>query len=77
MRKTPLGARILTAMAVAGEPVSRAEAEALFEINAAAAERSDDGQFDDLFEGHRASCGLCVGLAGAVADHCACARYRH
>src|SRR5882762_5663715 len=42
-------ARILTAMAVAGEPVSRAEAEALFEINAAAAERSDDGQFDDLF----------------------------
>jgi hypothetical protein len=42
-------ARILTAMAVADQPVSRAEAEALFEINAAAAERSDDGQFDDLF----------------------------
>ena len=31
------------------EPVSRAEAEALFEINAAATERSDNGQFDDLF----------------------------
>ncbi len=42
-------ARILTATAVADEPVSRAEAEALFEINAAAAERSDNGQFDDLF----------------------------
>ena len=42
-------ARILTAMAVADQPVSRAEAEALFEINAAATERSDDGQFDDLF----------------------------
>jgi hypothetical protein len=42
-------ARILTTMAKADEPVSRAEAEALFEINAAAAERSDDGLFDDLF----------------------------
>jgi hypothetical protein len=42
-------ARILTATAVADEPVSRAEAEALFEINAAATERSDNGQFDDLF----------------------------
>src|SRR5258705_8108070 len=42
-------ARILTATAVADEPVSRAEAEALFEINAAAGERSDNGQFDDLF----------------------------
>src|SRR5712675_2833371 len=42
-------ARILTAMAVPDEPVSRAEAEALFEINAAATERSDNGQFDDLF----------------------------
>jgi hypothetical protein len=42
-------ARILTAMAVADEPVSRAEAEALFEINAAASERSDHGRFDDLF----------------------------
>jgi hypothetical protein len=42
-------ARILTAKAVVDQPVSRAEAEALFEINAAASERSDNGQFDDLF----------------------------
>src|SRR5438477_13068512 len=41
-------ARILTAAAVEAQPVSRAEAEALFEINDAATERSDDGQFDDL-----------------------------
>jgi hypothetical protein len=41
--------RILTAAAVVHQPVSRAEAEALFEINDAAAERSDDGRFDDLF----------------------------
>jgi hypothetical protein len=41
--------RILTASAVVHQPVSRAEAEALFEINDAATERSDDGQFDDLF----------------------------
>lgn len=41
--------RILTATAVAHEPVSRAEAEALFEINDAASERTDDGRFDDLF----------------------------
>src|SRR6202795_176838 len=39
--------RILTAVAVADRPVSRAETEVLFEINAAAAERSDNGQFDD------------------------------
>jgi hypothetical protein len=42
-------ARILTAIAVADEPVSRAEADVLFEISAAASERSDNGQFDDLF----------------------------
>jgi hypothetical protein len=42
-------ARILTAAAVEAQPVSRAEAETLFEINDAAAERSDDGLFDDLF----------------------------
>jgi hypothetical protein len=53
-------ARILTAAAVAHEPVSRAEAEALFEINDAAAERSDDGRFDDL-------------LAKAVVHHAASA----
>ncbi|HEX7882280.1 MAG TPA: hypothetical protein VF499_06050 [Afipia sp.] len=42
-------ARILTAVANTNEPVSRAEAETLFEINKAATERSDDGRFDDLF----------------------------
>src|SRR5260221_6733822 len=51
-------ARILTASAVEHQPVSRAEAEALFEISDAAAERSDDGRFDDL-------------LAKAVAHHTA------
>ena len=53
-----LCARILTATAVAHQPVSRAEAEALFEIAQAATERSDDGRFDDL-------------LAKAVAHHAA------
>src|SRR5246127_5730535 len=41
-------ARILTASAVEHQPVSRAEAEALFAINDAASERSDGGRFDDL-----------------------------
>jgi hypothetical protein len=50
--------RILTAAAVDHEPVSRAEAEALFEIDEAAAERSDDGRFEDL-------------LAKAVVHHAA------
>src|SRR6201986_228775 len=40
--------RILTASAVAHQPVSRAEAEAWFEIDGAAAERNDSGRFDDL-----------------------------
>ncbi|MDN4988863.1 hypothetical protein QY049_37590 [Bradyrhizobium sp. WYCCWR 13022] len=40
--------RILTAAAVNDQPVSRAEAEALFEINEAATERADGGRFDDL-----------------------------
>jgi hypothetical protein len=53
-----LCARILTANAVEHQPVSRAEAEALFEINDAATERTDDGRFDDL-------------LAKAVAHHAA------
>jgi hypothetical protein len=53
-------ARILTAAAVEHQPVSRAEAEALFEINDAAGERSDDGRFDDL-------------LAKAVVHHAASA----
>jgi hypothetical protein len=51
-------ARILTAAAVEHQPVSRAEAEALFEIADAAAERSDNGRFDDL-------------LAKAVVHHAA------
>src|SRR6201988_3330502 len=51
-------ARILTAAAVEHQPVSRAEAEALFEINDAATERSDAGRFDDL-------------LAKAVVHHAA------
>jgi len=51
-------ARILTASAVENQPVSRAEAEALFAINDAAAERSDQGRFDDL-------------LAKAIAHHAA------
>ena len=42
-------ARILTAAGIATEPVSRAEAETMFAINEAAAERSDGGLFDDLF----------------------------
>ena len=53
-------ARILTAAAVEHQPVSRAEAEALFEINEAATERSDGGRFDDL-------------LAKAIAHHAASA----
>jgi len=51
-------ARILTAAAVEHQPVSRAEAEALFEINEAATERTDGGRFDDL-------------LAKAIAHHAA------
>ena len=51
-------ARILTASAVAHQPVSRAEAEALFAIDNAATERSDEGRFDDL-------------LAKAIAHHAA------
>lgn len=50
--------RLLTASAVEHEPVSRAELETLFEISDAAAERTDDGRFDDL-------------LAKAVAHHAA------
>ena len=53
-------ARILTAVAVNDQPISRAEAAALFEINEAATERSDQGRFDDL-------------LAKAVAHHAASA----
>ena len=41
-------ARILTAAAIDHQPVSRTEAETLFEINEAATERTDAGRFDDL-----------------------------
>src|SRR3954462_5239608 len=51
-------ARILTVSEVEHQPVSRAEVEALFEISDAAAERCDEGRFDDL-------------LAKAVAHHAA------
>ncbi len=51
-------ARILTVTEVEHQPVSRAEVEALFEISDAAAERTDNGRFDDL-------------LAKAVAHHTA------
>ncbi len=50
--------RILTAAGVQHQPVSRAEAEALFEIDGAATERTDDGLFDEL-------------LARAVVHHAA------
>jgi len=44
-----LCARILTAAGGdAGAPVTRLEANVLFDIDAAAAERTDDGRFDDL-----------------------------
>jgi hypothetical protein len=52
--------RILTASAVDNVPVSRAEAERLFEINDASADRLDQGLFDDL-------------LAKAVVHHAASA----
>lgn len=42
-------ARILTARAINETAVSREEAQALFQIDEAAAERSDNGKFDDLF----------------------------
>jgi hypothetical protein len=41
--------RILTAPALSQSPVSRAELETLFQIDEAASERSDGGQFGDLF----------------------------
>ena len=50
--------RILTAAGLDHEPVSRVEAEALFKIDEAAAERSDNGRFEDL-------------LAKAVVHHAA------
>jgi len=40
--------RILMSAAINDQPVSRAEAEALFEINDAATERTDGGRFENL-----------------------------
>jgi hypothetical protein len=45
---TALCARILILAGRVGDPVSRAEADALFDINAAASDRRDGGRFDDL-----------------------------
>ena len=42
-------ARILSARTLNETAISREEAQALFQIDEAAAERSDDGRFDDLF----------------------------
>jgi hypothetical protein len=46
---TALCARILILAGRFGDPVSRAEADALFDINAAASDRRDGGSFEDLF----------------------------
>jgi hypothetical protein len=43
-----LCARILILAGRVGDPVSRAEADALFDINVAASDRRDSGRFDDL-----------------------------
>lgn len=48
-RDTDWCTRILTARGVNETAVSREEALALFQINEAAAERTDNGRFDDLF----------------------------
>jgi hypothetical protein len=45
---TALCARILILAGRVGDPVSRAEADALFDINAAASDRRDGGRFEDL-----------------------------
>jgi hypothetical protein len=45
---TALCARILILAGRAGDPVSRAEVDALFEINTVAGDRRDGGRFDDL-----------------------------
>jgi len=45
---TALCARILILAGRAGDPVSSAEADALFDISTVASDRLDDGRFDDL-----------------------------
>jgi hypothetical protein len=49
---------LLSAGGTAGLPVTRHEADVLFEIDAAAAERTDDGRFGDLFIKAIAHCAL-------------------
>jgi len=46
---TALCARILILAGRVGDPVGRAESDALFDINAAASDRRDGGRFEDLF----------------------------
>jgi hypothetical protein len=46
---TTLCARILILAGRGGDPVSRAEADVLFDIDAVGSERRDGGRFDDLF----------------------------
>jgi hypothetical protein len=46
---TELCARILILAGRVGDPVSRAETDALFDINAAASDRRDGGRFEELF----------------------------
>jgi len=54
-----LCARILMAAGgEAGMPVTRAEANVMFDIDAAAAERTDNGRFDNLFVKSVAHCAL-------------------
>ena len=71
-------ARILTAAAVEHQPVSRAEAEALFEINDAATERSDERPFRrPAGQGGRPSRRYRLRPAGAAAHRGAVAGHRH
>ncbi|MBR1164564.1 hypothetical protein [Bradyrhizobium elkanii] len=59
-----LCARILCVAGRAGHSVSRAEADALFAIDAAGSERVDDGRFDDLLA--KAVLHHLMGAAGAM-----------
>ena len=59
-----LCARILCVAGRAGLSVSRVEADALFEIDAAGSERCDDGRFDDLLA--KAVLHHLMGAAGAA-----------
>ena len=69
--------RILNAMAVNNQPVSRAEAEALFEINEAATERSDGGVSTICSPRRRPSRRGSFRSAGAAAFSRVVAGHRH